>query len=75
MTSRAAIHAARNIAIGNEKPWSMPTSVGSSSESLSTNHSAISLRVQYLRGLGGGSISFGATVRSADVNAQALETR
>src|SRR5271155_4883843 len=30
---------------GNEKPWSMPTSVGGPSESLSTSHSAMPLRV------------------------------
>jgi hypothetical protein len=35
------------------------------SESLSTSHSAMLLRLQYLRGLGGGWISCGAVKRSA----------
>jgi len=40
-TSRATIRVARRIAVETKKPWSMPTSVGSSSESRSTSHPVI----------------------------------
>src|SRR5271169_1284549 len=57
---------------GNEKPWSMPTSVGGPSVSLSTSHSAMPLRVQYFRGLGGGPTSCGAVERPAAYTRRAL---
>ena len=50
---------------GNEKPWSMPTSVGTSSARRTASHSAMPRRVQYLRGLGGGKTSSGGEARSA----------
>jgi hypothetical protein len=44
-----------------------------SPESLSTSHSAMPLRVQYFRGLGGGSISCAAVKRSASKTRRPLK--
>jgi 3-dehydroquinate synthetase len=50
---------------GKEKPWSMPTSVGTSSDKTSVNHSAIPRRVQYFLALGGGWTSTGGAFLAA----------
>jgi hypothetical protein len=50
---------------GKEKPWSMPTSVGTSSDKTSFNHSAIPRRVQYFLALEGGWTSTGGEFLSA----------
>ena len=55
----------RKYCNGNEKPSSMPTSVRGPSESFSTSHSAMPRRVQYFRGLGGGTTSCGVVKLSA----------
>ena len=53
----------------------MPTSVGASSASRSTSHSAMPRRVQYLRGLGGGRTSTGGRVALGQIDAQPFEAR
>ena len=53
----------------------MPTSVGTSSASRSTSHSAMPLRVQYLRGLGGGGTSTGSRIALGHVDPQSLQAR
>jgi hypothetical protein len=63
------------IAQREEKPWSMPTSVGASSAKVSTSHSAIPRRVQYLRGDGGGGTSTGGASSWGQKDAQALQAR
>jgi len=52
-------------AIGNEKPWSIPTKVNRPPDSSSASQLAIPRRVQYFRGLGGGLTSTGGAFRSA----------
>ena len=53
----------------------MPTSVGVSSASRSTSHSAMPRRVQYLRGLGGGENLDGRRIAFRQIDAQALQAR
>jgi len=59
---------------GNESPWSMPMIVGQFSARRAASHSAVPLRVQYLRGLGNGDTSFAAVAPSAQWTRKPLQS-